>query len=66
MASSSECWGIEIGAAAIKAIKLEAVGDDRVKVLDYAIIQHPKVLSTPGVDANDVLRVSLGGSDESI
>jgi type IV pilus assembly protein PilM len=60
MASSSVCWGIEIGAAAIKAIKLEAVGEGRVKVLDYAIIQHPKVLSTPGVDANDVLRVSLG------
>jgi type IV pilus assembly protein PilM len=60
MASSSVCWGIEIGAAAIKAIKLEATGEDRVKVLDYAVIQHPKVLSTPGVDANDVLRVSLG------
>jgi type IV pilus assembly protein PilM len=60
MASSSVCWGIEIGAAAIKAIKLEATGEDRVKVLEYAVIQHPKVLSTPGVDANDVLRVSLG------
>ncbi len=58
--ASSVCWGIEIGAAAIKAIKLEAVGDGNVKVLDFAVIQHPKVLSTPGVDANDVLRVSLG------
>jgi len=58
--ASSICWGIEIGAAAIKAIKLEAVGDGNVKVLDFAVIQHPKVLSTPGVDANDVLRVSLG------
>ncbi len=60
MPSSSVCWGIEIGAAAIKAIKLEAIGDGAVKVLDFAVIQHPKVLSTPGVDANDVLRVSLG------
>lgn len=60
MASSTVCWGIEIGSAAIKAIKLEAAGEGRVKVLDFAIVHHPKVLSTPGVDANDVLRVSLG------
>ncbi|GJQ29125.1 MAG: hypothetical protein HBSAPP03_10090 [Phycisphaerae bacterium] len=60
MPSSSVCWGIEIGASAIKAIKVESGGDEGVKVLEYAVIQHPKVLSTPGVDANDVLRVSLG------
>lgn len=59
MASSTVCWGIEIGAAAIKAVKLENTGSG-VKVLDFAIVNHPKVLSTPGVDANDVLRVSLG------
>lgn len=59
MPSSNICWGIEIGAAAIKAVKLENVGD-RVNVLDMAIIDHPKTLSTPGVDPADVLRVSLG------
>lgn len=63
MPSSNICWGIEIGAAAIKAVKLENVGtpgNERVNVLDMAIIDHPKTLSTPGVDPNDVLRVSLG------
>jgi len=60
MPSSSVCWGIEIGASAIKALKLEATGEDGVRALEYAVIQHPKPLSTPGVDANDVLRVSLG------
>jgi len=59
MPSSNVCWGIEIGAGAIKAVKLEA-DNGRVNLLDFAIIEHPKVLSTPGVDANDVLRVSLG------
>jgi type IV pilus assembly protein PilM len=59
MPSSTVCWGIEIGAAAIKAIKLEVDGS-RVNVLDVIVVEHPKVLSTPGVDANDVLRVSLG------
>jgi type IV pilus assembly protein PilM len=59
MASSNAAWGIEVGAYAVKALKLEADGD-KVKVADYVIIPHAKVLSTPGVDPNDVLRVSLG------
>lgn len=60
MPSSNVCWGLEVGASSIKALKLELEGEDKVKVLDYAIVQHPKPLSTPGVDPNDVLRVSLG------
>jgi type IV pilus assembly protein PilM len=60
MPSSNICWGIEVGANAIKAIKLEATGDGKCRVLDYAVVQHPKVLSTPEVNANDVIRVSLG------
>ena len=60
MATTNLCWGIEIGAASIKAIKLENAGEAGVRVVDFAVIQHPKPLSTPGVDANDVLRVSLG------
>mgnify|MGYP005839765719 CR=1 FL=1 len=60
MAGSSASWGIEIGASSIKAMKLEPRGEDGVRVLEYAVVQHPKPLSTPGVDANDVLRVSLG------
>jgi type IV pilus assembly protein PilM len=59
MAASNVFWGIEIGASSIKAIKLER-NDEEVKVLDFAVIPHPKPLSTPGFDANDVLRVSLG------
>jgi type IV pilus assembly protein PilM len=59
MPSSNVCWGIEIGAGAIKAVKLEA-DNQRVNLLDFAYIEHPKVLSTPGIDVNDVLRVSLG------
>jgi len=59
MAASNVCWGIEIGAAAIKALKLEAEGDG-INVLDFAIIPHPQVLSTPDLDVSDALRVSLG------
>lgn len=59
MASSNSSWGIEIGAAGIKALKVEP-GENGATILDAAYIQHPKVLSTPGIDQNDVLRVSLG------
>lgn len=60
MASSNVCWGIEIGAASIKAIKLENMGDAGVRVLECANIVHPKPLSAPDVNPNDVLRVSMG------
>lgn len=60
MPASNMCWGIEVGAHAIKAVKLELAGEGKCRVADWAFIPHPKVLSTPGVDPNDVIRVSLG------
>src|SRR5258706_627365 len=59
MPSSNICWGIEIGAGAIKALKLERSGEN-VNVLDFAIVPHKKVLSTPGLDQADAIRVALG------
>ncbi len=61
MASSNVCWGIEVGAGGIKAIKLEGAGaGENPRVLDFAIVPHKKVLSTPGLDQNDAIRVALG------
>jgi type IV pilus assembly protein PilM len=57
--ASNVCWGIEVGSGAIKAIKLEADGDG-VAVRDFAVINHPKVLSTPELDQSDALRMALG------
>ena len=59
MASSNICWGIEMGFGAIKALKLENDGTG-YKVLDFAVINHPKVLSTPELDQTDAMRVALG------
>ena len=59
MPPSNIAWGIEIGATAIKALKLEVDGQ-KVNALDFIRLVHPKPLSTPGVDKADVLRVSLG------
>ena len=57
--ATNSCWGIEIGAFAVKGIKLERDGDG-IRVVDYSLIPHPRVLSEPGVEGQDVLRVSLG------
>jgi type IV pilus assembly protein PilM len=59
MPSSNVCWGIELGAGSIKALKLVRDGDD-IKVADFALLPHKRVLSDPDIDPNDVMRVALG------
>ncbi len=59
MPSSNVCWGIEVGAGGIKALKLEASGGS-LNVLDFAVLPHKKVLSMPELDQADALRVALG------
>lgn len=59
MPSSNVCWGIEVGAGAIKALKLERSGES-VRVTDWLVVPHKKPLSTPDVDQADALRVGLG------
>ncbi|MCC5787112.1 MAG: type IV pilus assembly protein PilM [Phycisphaerales bacterium] len=59
MASSNVCWGIEAGAGAIKALRLEIQNGEPV-ITDFAVIPHAKVLSTPGLDQDDAMRVALG------
>jgi len=59
MARLKAAWGMEVGAAAIKAIRLERDGD-RVAVTDFAVVPHKKALSTPDVDQDDMTRLSLG------
>lgn len=59
MASSKIAWGMEVGADAIRAIRLERDGD-AVSVTDFAVIPHKKVLTTPDLDQNEMIRLGLG------
>jgi len=59
MASPKTAWGIEVGADAIKAIRLERDGDN-VSVTDFAIIPQKKVLATPDIDEDEIIRLGLG------
>ena len=59
MPSSNVSWGIDIGSAGVKALKLERDGD-AVRVTDFVVVPHKKVLSTPDIDPNEAVRLSLG------
>ncbi len=59
MASSNACWGLELGAGSVKALKLE-LKDDQPVITDFIVVPHGKVLSTPGLDPDDAMRVALG------
>ncbi len=59
MAYPKAAWGIEIGAYAIKAIRLEREGDS-VSVTDFSVIPHKKVLTTPDLDQDEMIRLGLG------
>jgi type IV pilus assembly protein PilM len=60
MASVSISWGIELGSGAIKALKLGVRPDGTVEVLDFIVIPHKKVLSSPDMDPDDAMRVAVG------
>ncbi|GMU22629.1 MAG: hypothetical protein AMXMBFR13_27140 [Phycisphaerae bacterium] len=49
MAANRPVWGIDLGQSALKAIRLRVAGDG-VEAVDYAYIEHGRILSQP--DAN--------------
>ncbi len=59
MPLSNVCWGVEIGAGAIKAIKVERDGEE-LRIADFAVVPHKKVLSTPELNRDDAIAVALG------
>ena len=59
MAMNKSAWGIEVGEYAIKAVRLERDGDS-VKVSDFAVIPHKKVLTTPDTIKDEMIRLGLG------
>jgi type IV pilus assembly protein PilM len=59
MATAKSAWGIEIGASALKAIRLVREGDS-VVVTDFTVIPHQQVLYAPDVDPTAMVRFTLG------
>lgn len=52
-------WGIDLGMCALKAVKLE-VKDGQVVATAFEYIEHPKILSQPDADPDELVREALG------
>ncbi len=47
--TAGTAWGIDLGNSALKAIKVTLGEDDKVEVLDYAVIEHESILTSPEI-----------------
>ena len=57
--AAKTAWGVDVGNCALKAIKL-GVGSEGVEVLDFAIIEHEKMLSEPELDPEQRVQLVTG------
>src|SRR6516164_3542900 len=51
-------WGIDLGQCALKAIRLELI-DGEVTATAFDYIEHPKILSQPDADPDQLIREAL-------
>ena len=55
---ASGVWGIDLGQSALKAIRLE-MKDGQVEATAFEYIEHPKILSQPDADPDELAREAL-------
>lgn len=58
MASTRAVWGIDIGQCAFKALRVRAVGD-KIEALAHEYIEHPKILSQPDANRQELVGKAL-------
>ncbi|MDX1682412.1 MAG: type IV pilus assembly protein PilM, partial [Phycisphaeraceae bacterium] len=58
MPKSNDAWGIEVGANALKAVRLVRE-DEEIKVDAYDVLNFKKILTTPDLDVDEAIRVNL-------
>ena len=58
MARARTVWGIDIGQCALKALKLRDVGG-QAEVAEFEVLPHPRILSEPEVDRDQLIRDAL-------
>src|SRR5580693_4081528 len=51
-------WGIDLGQCALKAIRLEEL-DGQIKATAFDYVEHPKILSQPDADPDQLTREAL-------
>ena len=58
MAKAKTVWGIDLGQCALKALKLGTI-EGEVQVEAFDIIEHPRILSQPDADREQLVRNAL-------
>src|SRR5712692_7108829 len=58
MAAPTGVWGIDIGQCALKALRLELI-DGKVTATAFDYVEHPKILSQPDADPDQLTREAL-------
>jgi type IV pilus assembly protein PilM len=58
MPRKNDSWGIEVGANALKALRLGRSGS-RVEVLDFEILPFKHILTTPDLNVQEAIQVNL-------
>lgn len=58
MANQRDCWGIEVGANAIKAIRLIRSGD-QVSLAEYEVLPFKQVVNAPNAEGESEVQVNL-------
>lgn len=59
MAAGNGVWGIEVGQCSLKAIKLREVEGGKVELVAFDLIEHPKLLSQPDADPDEIVRAAV-------
>lgn len=59
MAAPNAVWGIEVGQCALKAVKLRPAEGGKVELLAFDLIEHPKILSQPDAEPDELINAAL-------
>ena len=57
-AAPTGVWGVDLGQCALKAIRLEVI-DGAVTATAFDYVEHPKILSQPDADPDELTREAL-------
>jgi type IV pilus assembly protein PilM len=58
MSKANDSWGIEVGAYAIKAVRLTRKGNE-IALADHAILPFSQILTTPDLNVAEAIQVNL-------
>ncbi len=56
--AKNDCWGIEVGADAIKAVRLVRKGG-KISLAEHDVLPFKQVLTTPDIDVDEQIQVQL-------